>query len=102
MQTVIETPTYRLLSDGTEEVFFSDDEWGFMMQDPVYFGYACRNGHRIREDDPFTAAFGCPTCYADGESDSEPTPPHFPTIRCGHCGDRHVGVGAVRRCGLGS
>lgn len=94
--------------DGTEEVRFSDAEWGEMMRDPVYFGYSCPQGHRLREDDSFVLAEGCPTCFAfheslDGLSEDEldqifSPAPHFPIIRCGHCKSTHVGVGAVRRC----
>jgi hypothetical protein len=85
--------------DGTETVRFSDDEWAAMMRDPVYFGYSCRAGHRIREDGPFVIAEGCPKCFAANEAGVEPPPPSFPLIRCGHCSGRHVGVGAVYRCG---
>lgn len=83
---------------GDEEVFFSDAEWAAMMKDPVYFGYSCRAGHRIREDDPFVIAEGCPKCFAAAEMGEAPPPPSFPMIRCGHCKGRHVGTGAVRRC----
>jgi hypothetical protein len=98
-QIIQETDTYRLYSDGTEEVFFSEAEWGAMLSDPVYFGYSCRAGHRIREDDPFVMAEGCPKCFAGNEY-GEVIPPDFPLVRCGHCGDHHVGVGAVRRCSI--
>lgn len=87
--------------DGTEEVRFADDELRFMAQDPVYFGYACRAGHSIREDDPFVIAEGCPKCFANAETGDQVYGPEFPLIRCGHCGGRHVGVGAVRRCSDG-
>lgn len=48
MQVVYHDEFITEYDDGTEEVRFSDDEYKAMMQDPVYFGYACLNGHRIR------------------------------------------------------
>lgn len=98
MQVVYHDEFITEYDDGTEEVRFSDDEYKAMMQDPVYFGYACLNGHRIREDDPFVMAEGCPYCFGASEAGEPPPPSHFPMIRCGHCKGRHVGVGAVRRC----
>ena len=100
MKIVYEDRYVTEYDDGTEEVRFSDAEARAMAQDPVYFGYSCRAGHPVREDDPFFIAEGCPTCFNDAEVGGPPTPPSFPMIRCGHCTDRHVGVGAVRRCAM--
>lgn len=111
MRTIYEDDFVTEYDNGTEEVRFSDDEWAFMLKDPVYFGLAGRCGHRITESNRrYFEAEGCPTCIGFTESldydmteeemDAiQPPAPHFPLVRCGYCGDRHVGTGAVRRCG---
>lgn len=113
--------TYREDHDGVH-ISFTEREWAAMMSDPVYFGYACRAGHAIREDDLFFIHEGCPKCFQIGERGDdlyaaceaegrEPSPAEikafnrwadtlrdFPVIACGNCKETHVGVGAVRRC----
>lgn len=102
-----------------EPVTFTDAEWRRMMSDPVYYGYACRSGHRAREDDLYVIAVGCPTCEMLSEAYEElgdalggipdaaaerrfdrwaKTFEVWPVIRCGNCRGTHVGVGGVRRC----
>lgn len=102
-----------------ETVTFSKQEWDEMMSDPVFWGFSCRNGHAIREDDPAVIANGCPTCFELGEMQAdiysyegdEPDPAtlrafdryarklrDFPVVKCGNCRQDHVGKGAVKRC----
>ena len=106
-----------LPEDEREVVTFTDAEWKRMMQDPVYFGYACQSGHACREDDLDYIHNGCPKCnligdladdmYALGEPNAltlkefdrwVKSLEDFPLIRCGNCKGTHVGVGGVRRC----
>jgi len=100
----------------SQGITFSKEEWDAMMDDPVYYGYSCRMGHALREDDPAVIANGCMTCFGlsesyDWASEEEETPEmrraeerylkslqDFPVIRCGKCKGTHVGVGGVRRC----
>jgi hypothetical protein len=100
--------------DTEEPVTFSDEEWAAMMADPVYFGYSCRVGHAIRDDQVMPE--GCPTCFGINEAmgdlyEGDPSPEEmaafdawadslraFPLILCPHCNYEHVGTGAVERC----
>ena len=54
----------REFDDGTEEVFFSEEEWEVMMSDPA-FGYVCRAGHAMSESDHHFGS--CLTCEAMAE-----------------------------------
>ena len=65
---IYEDEGLRVYNDGTEEAFFSDEEWAEMIADPAY-GYICKaSKHRIDGGTRnWSPSEGCMLCFADGE-----------------------------------
>ncbi len=68
-QILYEDDTLRVWNDGTEEAFFTDEQWAEMLSDPAY-GYICQAGkHRIDGGERnWSPAEGCMSCFAESEA----------------------------------
>lgn len=68
-EIVYEDAGYRAYKDGTEEAFFTDEEWKAMLTDPAY-GYVCQAGkHRIDGGTRnWSPAEGCMGCFNENEA----------------------------------
>jgi hypothetical protein len=102
-----------VLIEGKGCMMFSDEEWAWMMGDPVRFGYSCERGHRVT-DHAFFVREGCMACMGIAEAAAEMDGATadewavfdrwvegtraFPLLDCGRCGGTHVGEGAVASC----